>query len=508
MNKTWIFGLLAILLIGSVAAENCFTAVSVPQSNKLYWKAITYTELEDGKYVDYLDRPDVPSDQLTLGPGYQYQMRLDKDCFDGYVLSQLDVTGIESDQINLQARDDDYYTVNAIPNKVYTVSIQEDDAVSTKLVSQVSTGVIDGVDYLALPASFSEQNKHPEFDAALAGVCQDNVKITTQLENIRLAAWKVLEPSSDALTCTKTNIIDCAISQGKADAELYAATVMAMARKCGVPTRIAHGISEGSFDGVDIYFPESKMHYWIEYYDGRWFNFEVVEAGASVPTSFESNCYDGLDNDENGEADCDDVRCVMEQGCAATVTAAKYDNEYSTDFDELPNLVDVDNLTLGNQYGSVSWIGQSLDLRNVNLDTAVSITQNKINILPTATVLDKPATATITASGKYERILKGADATCADCEALTTESPFLFTIPGTGLYSIEFANVTTNVTSPLVVAPPQEDKGLIQKTIDWVNKTWGRLTKLGKIVLGVLVVAIIYLWWRRRQRQKYRFGRP
>jgi hypothetical protein len=509
MSKVWLFGLMALVLIGSVAAESCFTAVNVPQSNKMYWKAITYSEIVDAEFTDYLEREDVPSDLLTLGPGYQYQMRLEKDCFDGYLLSNLDVSGITSTQINLQQRDDDYYTTNFIENKIYTVSLEERDDVSTKLVSQVTTGVVEGTDYLALPVSFSEPNKHPELQAMLdAGLCNQNLKITAQLEDIRLAMWEKMTPTSTALTCSKQNIVDCAIADGNADSELYAATGMVLARSCGVPVRIAHGVSEGTFDGVDIYYNENKIHYWLEFYDDGWYNFEVVESGAGVPSGIEFNCIDGVDNDNNGDADCDDFMCFQDRACEATASTSSFDNAQSTDLDSLPNLVSVNNLTLGNEHGSVSWINQGLDLRNVNIDSGVVISANSINVNGVVPALNAPATATITATGDFQRLMKGVE-TCTECELLSSEVPIIFTIPGNGQYSAEFAEVVVVNETATVAEPPAAvtDEGVIKNTINKVKNAWNKLTNLGKGTVALLVLGILFLWWRRRQRKKNPFRR-
>ena len=144
MNKTTIIiGIMLLLTIGVVTAETCFTAINVPQSNKYNWKTITYTEILDGNYNNYLNKPNTITALPGIGPGYQYQIRTDNNCFEGYILSNKDLTGITTNKLTLQRKDTDYHTTNFETNKIYTVSIQETDARSSRLVNQITTGTID-----------------------------------------------------------------------------------------------------------------------------------------------------------------------------------------------------------------------------------------------------------------------------------------------------------------------------------------------------------------------------
>ena len=96
-----------LTLMGIATAETCYTAISVPQADKYYWKAVTYSGINDGNYADYLTKAGTLIAPTGLGTGYQYTVRIDADCFDHYILSNLYTTGITSDQINIQKKDQD-----------------------------------------------------------------------------------------------------------------------------------------------------------------------------------------------------------------------------------------------------------------------------------------------------------------------------------------------------------------------------------------------------------------
>jgi hypothetical protein len=294
MKKLWVFGLMAVLLIGVAAAESCFTAVNVPQANKYYWKAVTYTGIQDGNYDSFLTKQSSPNVTPSIGPGYQFIMRLDNNCFESHLLGNKDSTGMTSSQINVEKIFEDYTTPDFIPNKLYTVSVQNNDDVSTRIVNQIGTGTINSVNYLALPASFNNVDNHAAVrELTNAGLCNPTLKITRQMDEIKLAVWEKVEPSDDVITCTSQNKVDCTLEQAKGSSMDYAALNMVLGRICGVPTRVIRGISEGNFDGVDISFESQKEHYWIEFYDNGWFEKEVTEAGLSLPLGIETNCQDG-----------------------------------------------------------------------------------------------------------------------------------------------------------------------------------------------------------------------
>lgn len=493
---------MALLIISVVSAENCYTAISVPSADKLYWKAITYDGVKDSSYNDYLTRNDDPTDLLSIGPGNAYTIRLESNCFGGYLLNNKESTGITSSQINIQKRNADYYTTNYLSNKIYTLSVQQNNDVSTKRVNEINTGVIEGTDYLALPDSFSVTTKHLEFQTMMTGVCNPNLKITEQLEQVKEAIWKTIDGSTTASGCSQTNIIDCVITSKTGTNKEYATLFMIAARTCGVPSRVVTGISEANFDGVDLYFPKDKTHYWIEYYDGKWFEKEVTETSTSIPSSLENNCQDGIDNNQNGLVDCWDSECSESYACTSWVTTNVFDNDYSTDLTTLPNPYSVNNLTIGNEYGSVTWTDQELDLRGVQIETAVNIAPNLISINEQVPSLDSPATAKLLGlTPGTKKILKN-NALCTECKIIEElPASIEFNITGKGTYKIQYNNInTTNTTTTIVpVANTAMGTGLWNK----VKTSYNKLTNLSKIIIVIIIIGLFWLYKKSKRRSNY-----
>lgn len=500
MNKLLLFGIIMLLLVSTASAETCFTALNVPINQPHYWKAVTYDDLLDNHLVSYgwLVSNDDVSLSDGIGPGYQFQMRIDKNCFDGRLLSNIESTGAMSSDIVVQSKGVDYATNNPSANKIYTLSLQDDDSSSVKQVGDISTGVVDGVDYLQLPDSFSQASSHAAF-AAKKTLCDDSLLITEQLEVLKYDTWLELERVTTPISCSSANIIDCILDKGEGEDIHYATLVVAEARQCGIPSRVVKGISEGSFNGVDIKFDSEQVTYWLEFYDDGWKSYPLAESGAGVPSNIEQHCADNLDNDYDDLIDCWDTECDGSVACADWPSTKLY----GTDLFTLNNPANIPYLELVNDFGGVIF-NTSIDLRGVNVDQSLVITQNSLKLSDDA--FNVPAQAQLGRLTLKEplTILKDTNP-CTDCNLVGyANGTAVFTIPGTGIYSLKGHVANATVTNETII--PVAGDGLLDKAKgvgDKVKALWGSLTTIGKIGIPALLF-LIYLVYKRRQKNKWK----
>lgn len=512
--KKAIIIIMLVLLSSSVLAETCFTIVNTPMNERHYWKAITYDILQDGS--EYLEKTVDVTSNPGLGPGVQYNIRMDKNCFNNYLLSHLETTGMDSGTMFLQKNGDDYQTLTPTINALYTVSRQEQTGQSIHFVSDISTGIIDGINYLQMPSSFTVSGQHTDYNNLKQGLCNPNLRITEQLANIVDKVWDNLDYGTPSCT-SYVNIIDCALTTGKGDSSHYSTLATLLARDCGIPTRVVKGISEGLFNGINIEFNENKIHYWIEYYDTEWYTLDVTAGGGTLPTGLEINCGDSLDNDNDGKPDCWDEECTGTIYCQGEYpTTTDFDNSYSTNIDSLPNAYAINQLILGNEHGEVTWTDQNLDLRDTNLDSALKISFNKVEII--SSKLNKPCTIILKGLSFTDPapLLNGQECTACEIEAYTPDGGWLgFTAPGIGTYSSEEASIvedmneTINITNETILPPlPTTETGtgltkVKNKITSWWDTYWGWSTPI-KIAIPIIIIAL-FLFIRSKIKKK-RYG--
>ena len=477
-----------LLLVGVATAQTCFTAINVPEGDKLYWKAITYTEIENNKINNYLNpHPDIIQN-TALGSGQQYLIRIDKNCFNNYLLSHKDQTGITSNQINIQKRGLDYYTINTPAEQTYTISKTKPTTTSTRTVKQITTSTIGGINYKALPNTFNDLNNHPEIKKIIdAGLCDADLKITQQLDKIKYEVWNQVTNNHAPTGCNSENIVDCVLAQRTGTPEQITALNMVLNRLCGVPTRIAHGISEAEFDGINLYFRENKKHYWLEYYDGAWYNKEVLPNTITSAPRVE-NCIDGKDNNNNGLIDCTDPQCSNNYACTSWVITRNFKNTHSTDLTRLPNTLNINDLTLGNEHATITWKDQGLNLRGVNLDTAVIIDPERIQIRHPE--LNK--TATVKINKRINNVYKDNEL-CTACRPINQT----FTIQGIGTYTYTQQTTNNSTTQPVITNPTTNKDSIFTQ----IKDTYNKITTTGKIIILITLILIIWMWRRRRKRQ-------
>lgn len=495
MKKTILLGLLTmLLLVGVATAQNCFTALNVPEADKLHWKAITYIGIENDKTTNFLTTHTDIGSTPSLGIGLQYLIRADQNCFNNYLLSHKDQTGITSNQINIQQRGLDYYTTSNIEEPTYTLSKSKTSTESTRTVRQITTGTIRGINYLALPNTFNDLNNHPEIKEIVdQGLCNEDLQISHQLEKIKYATWDIIENNQAPSNCDSNNIVDCVVAQRTGNNQQIAALNMVLGRLCGVPTRIAYGISEAEFDGVNLYFKQDKRHYWIEYYDGSWYNLEVT------PNTYTSSprievCIDGKDNTNNGLIDCKDPACSNNYACTNWPTTTKYNNPESTNLANIPNAYKVNDLTVGNEHATVTWKNKELNLRGINLDNAIIIDETKIDIRSSS--LDAPATIKM---NRIPRTIFKNDEACTNCKIENNS----ISIPGRGTYTFEAQRTNTNTTNTTTppIATTTNNKNFFSQIVDIYN----RITTTGKIII-LAVLLLLFFIWRRKRRQRRMYG--
>jgi hypothetical protein len=305
---------LMLLFIPFAAADTCFTVLDSPTGDLHYWKAESFDTINDSKLSDWLEIKAKQNTVDGLADGTQYNLRIDKDCFSGYLISHNTLTGADSGYLNLINSGGSLYSSQAGKNDIYTFSVQ-DEITSIGYLNSITTGTIDGTDYLQLPASLSSSS---QFQSMKNNVCKQSVKISDQMYYIQASVWNKLSYGEPACSTDFPNIIECSLNRGYGTDVHYATIITSLARSCGIPARVVYGISEGELIGSDIYLPESKMHYWVEYYDAGWHTLESANFGSSLPEKIETNCMDGKDNDADGYRDCIDPECLQTLFCTSS----------------------------------------------------------------------------------------------------------------------------------------------------------------------------------------------
>lgn len=528
MNKTIIVLAMLVMLASMVSAETCFTVMNSPTSTKHYWSAITYDRIKDNELqgINFLDRSNNLYNNPGLGIGYQYNIRVDNKCFDNYLISRYDATGANSGQLSIQKNNDDLYAATLNTNSLYTVSRKDITSQSTSLVGSVGNGVINNVDYLHMPDSFNGIN-HPEYLVMKEGLCNDNLKITDQLYKITDKVWKNLD-FAESVDCGTgyDNIVDCILDKGKGNSAHYSVLVTLLARDCGIPTRIVYGISEGSFDGIDIKLSADKKHFWIQYYDGIWYPMDITEDATTGPSKIEVNCIDSKDNDGDGYPDCSDQDCKAVTFCQGEYpTTFDFDNSYSTDISKLPNVYNIQDLLLGNIYGSVRWINQSIDLRNKDLDSALDISFSSIQLNSNIPGLIKPSIMTMKDLDYSEPVVLLNGNKCSSCKIISYEQGnLIFSAPGVGNYRVKendtlsaaelensqdvtssSSNLSNSTNTSYLPALPESttsSAGFLSKPKTWISNLWTKF-KAYSTVKKIIIVAVIgtivwFLFFRRR----------
>jgi hypothetical protein len=499
-----------LLIIAGVNANTCFTVVNSPQGDKLYWKAISYDIILNDQFTDYLDKSTRISTP-DLGPGYQYNIRVDKECFGDYLLSTSDNSGADSGSIFIQEETGDYKAVDAI-DRFYTISRSDAPDNPNYRVKDITQKVFDSISYVNVPTITDSA-----YTDMKEGLCDPNLLVTEQLDRIIGNVWLALDHSVIPLGCTGfDNIAGCALDKGSGDTKAYATTIALLARECGIPARVVYGISEGTFDGIDIKFSELKKHYWIEYYDNAWRTLETAESGSTRPSSIETNCIDGIDNNNDGKKDCKDPDCASRSFCIGDYpTTTKFDNAESTDLEGLGNVFSVNYLKLGNNHGAIVWEDQGLDLRDLNLDSSVDIAENKLILTSAIPVLDTDSFGILNNIEESDPTVLKDGIVCDDCDIITyADNVITFAMTGSGIYSIKdedellvteiitnSTNMTNNV-SYLPEIPLSENPDTVTKVLDFVKEWFGKLmdaSNLTKIIIiaGILIV-VIFLKSRRR----------
>lgn len=510
--KATILVLMLAIMVATAAASPCFTAVNVPQNTNHYWKAITYDTIQDGNLANaaWLQSTGGVTSAGTLGAGYQYNIRVDQNCFNNYLPQTLDATGIASSTLFVQKYGDDLHSSDNPQSRTYTISRQDTSTASNKYVKDIATGTIGGINYWQKPASFADLTKHPKYNSLKEGLCNWNQKASEQMDRITDKVWAGLAPGSMNCGSQYTNIVDCALETGKANPEAYATLVALLARDCKVPARVVKGISEGTFDGLDIRFDQAKTHYWIEYWAGQWYTLEATESGSTLPTSIETNCLDASDNDHDTLVDCRDPDCSKVLYCQGNYpTTTKFYNTYSTNLEQLANVYRINLLILGNEFGEIKWENQALDLRNKELDTMADLSANKATITDSA--LNKPNTILLNKLAWTTPEVLRNNQPCPQCAVTYYKNGVAsFTTPGIGTYTTRekiltpIRNVTANTTSPGYLPTIPAKTGTWGK-IGWLKSlgTWfGNLSTLLKV--GIVAAIVFGIWyWNNRRRQAY-----
>jgi hypothetical protein len=300
--KAW---LVLLLLMPIAVADSCFTILDSPSNDVFYWKAVSYDIIKDGDYTNWFERTSnsyVPS-ALSVN---HYNIRVDKNCFGGFLLQSNRMTGADSGTLYIQMDVNDLYAPAIAVNKLYTVSLANREPASTGFIRDITSGSIDGVNYMQKPASLSSSTGYQDMKI---GLCNGQSTILSQMYAVRNKVWSTLEYSTPACGTQYKNIAECAVATHSGTDAYYATLVALLGRECGIPTRVVYGITEGQFQGIDLMMNEDKRHYWVEFYDNGWHTFESSEGGP-VPSKVESNCQDKLDNDKDGLVDCVDSDCT------------------------------------------------------------------------------------------------------------------------------------------------------------------------------------------------------
>jgi transglutaminase superfamily protein len=518
--------MLMMILVSSIAiGSTCFTVLNSPSNDKEYWTAQHYDIIIDDQLNGFLDATTKINQIQGLDAGYQYNIRIDDECFNDYLLVPTGTNGITSESLSIIKNSDDYSASNINNNLIYTISRSSTEYSSNKLVSQITTRVVDGIDYSTLPASLKDSTKSPEYIKLKNEVCNSNNKIVDQLYIIQDKIWQYIEYDSTGADCNnEANILECIVKDKKASNVQYATLGLALAKDCGIPARIAYGISEGSFDGIDIRFKSERQHYWIEFYDGGWYPIEMTEEGTSRPQSTEVNCLNMEDDDNDGKSDCLDTDCSEILFCQGQYpTTNNFNNVYSTNLNTLPNAYSINDLTFGNQYGEVKWTDKAIDLRNKNIDSTLTISQNKIVMNSNIPDLNQEAIAILNNIEFEKPMILIGTAKCGACEILSDQNDKVqFSIPGVGTYSIteESAtiavqdanntlinpNPTSSNTSYLPSVPVTPSQGKIGRVVNEIKSMWNKFMGYSTVIKLMIFAAIgglVYLWKKNREPPKY-----
>ena len=480
MKNAFIIVLMAIMLATTVMAENCVTILNAPGNDRLFWKATGYDQITSAN--DLARTPNYYANP-GLGVGTIYSMRVDKDCFNSYLLTSNAATGLDSGAIFIQKDNDDYKNSPLAKNTMYSVSKKALETDSNGYVKDITTGNIGGINYLSKPTNIN--TKFPNYDNMTTGLC-GNYKVKEQIQRVAL------------------KVQDAGITNSK-DASILAA---ALGRQCGVPTRIIFGISEGQFNGVNILFDESYEHYWIEYYDKGWHTLDVAVQSNEGPKTIETTCLDGTDNDNDGLIDCRDPDCSSQFYCQGNwPTTTRYNNVLTTDLTKLTQAYRINSLVIGNEFGDITFKDQAIDLRNKNLDNMIDLLSNKATI----TGFNKPASIKLVGIFFSNPNINKDGSSCNTCKITSYSNNMLtFSVPGDGTYTATQAiptNTTiqppSNVTLPPTVTP-STDYGA---KFGQIKNLWTGLSTGAKATLIAVIILIIYLIYRHNKKKNY-FPRP
>jgi hypothetical protein len=479
MKSTIIILLMAIIMTTGVMAENCFTAVNAPGTDRYYWKATSYDLITS---TNDISRTPIYENNPGIGPGTLYTMRVDKDCFNTYLLSSNTATGISSGAMFIQKDNDDYKDSAIAKNTLYTISKISSEVPSTNTVQSITTGNIKGINYLQRATNIKA--KYPDYDTIKTGLCNGNYKVTEQVQ-------RIITSVQDAHDYT--NSLD------------YTIIITSLSRDCGVPTRIIKGISEGNFNGIDLSFEETKTHHWIEYYDQGWHTIDPSEQIITSPTSIETSCIDNQDNDNDGKIDCRDPDCSNYFYCQGGFpTTIKYNNVLSTPMSSLNQAWRVQNLVVGNEYGDITWKDQSLDLRGKNLDPMIDILQNKVII----TGFNKPATIKLVGINIPSPIINKDGSPCQNCKITGSANNMItFTMEGDGTYTVTQTPTTPTAPTNATLPPAPTTGPSITEKLKTIKGIISSLSLGAKAAIILAIILVVYLYIKHRNKKKY-FGRP
>ena len=505
MNKL-IISLTIVLLfsIVGVAATNCFTIINTPQNEKYYWKAITYDHITDDTLT--LESTSSITVAPMLGLGIQFNIQINQDCFGHFLPIHEETTGITSNTLLIQQQSPDYKTALDPTGQQYTISEQLIPIEPPILISNIPSCNIDQKNYCQIPNILTTVS--PAYQTFKYGLCNNAFTIKEQIDAIRYKIWQNF-PSAEIINCVGyINRIECIILQKKDTDPDYALLTALLARECGIPTRIAYGISQGTYNGIDLTFPDNK-HYWIEYYNqGHWYTAETNPPKG--PTDKETNCQNNIDDDLDGAADCHDTDCTGELACEGTFpTTTQYINQYSTILSDLPNAYNIETISLGDYYGSVTWKGH-LDLRNQNLDNTLFIQKNQLTINNQIPALNIPNTIIMRDISYDAPTIQRNGLPCTECNITTLsilQHSITFTTPGIGTYTLIGPNNQSNITLPppsgTIITTPTSAGFNYKKVWNTITKIWNSipLSNLIKIII-ILAIILLIIWWRRRQKRK------
>ncbi len=459
----WMFVLLVV--VQTIAASSCYTIINTPNNNNDYWKVRSYDQISND-LDDWLSQDVSITTPSGLGAGYQYTIRIEDNCFNRGLPSKLGNTGITSNDLNIQDISGDYEATSIGSNDIYTISIPS--------ITTQSTGYVKDLD-------FTGDSTYRDYDF----LCNENFKVTKQLQIIRNFLWDRLEPGE--INCANyPNVVECALDKNTGQSIHYATAVATLAQQCGINTKVIHGIVEGNFNGLDISLDNSKEDYWIEFLDDEWHTFQTSEE--SPISQREYNCRDGIDDDSDGNIDCLDSDCDQEYECQVTwPTTTKFENIYSTDLTELTNPSNVEEIILGNAYGEIKWMDTFLNLADVNIDDHVTLEEKALVVKEGP--FDHPAVVKLQTIYLRNPEIRDELGVCATCEITRFENHQIeFTIPGKGIYQLseESTNRSRSTTDVPIISQ--------SKWYDDPMSSIKNLSTKNKIIGGLAILFL--LWWK------------